>query len=256
MNPYELITNRIIEKLKQGVVPWHQPWASVGLPKNLLTQREYRGMNVFMLAMQGYNSPYWLTYQQAISLGANVKKGEKGTPIIYWNWVEKDDEKSEEQEVKRVPFLRFYTVFNVCQVENLKVTESLLYPIKQTSDFNPITEAEKIVVGYKGAPEIIHTGERACYFPHIDKIWMPPKNTFEDPHGYYSTIFHEMSHSTGHKDRLNREGVVERNSFRSHKYSKEELVAEMGAAFLCGESAIINETLDNSTSYIASWLRI
>jgi len=117
MKVYEIITSRIIEKLEAGIIPWHKPWHSVeGMPKNLITKKEYRGINVFLLAMQHYESPYWLSFKQAQDLGGNVKKHEKGTPVVFWNWLNHTDDEGNE---KNVPFMRYYTVYNVAQCENI-----------------------------------------------------------------------------------------------------------------------------------------
>lgn len=250
MNVYELVTDKILEKLKAGVVPWKQPWkgGAAGCPKNLVSGKDYRGANVFLLAMQGYVSPYFVTYKQAQDKGGQVRKGEKGSPIIYWATGEKKDKPGEKYFM-----LRYYTVFNVGQCDNVKAPET--GEITPT-DFNPIAECEAVVSAYADAPKVTHTctklQARACYHPGIDAVTMPDRGTFIDAEHYYSTLFHELVHSTGHEKRLAREFGA---CFANHAYSFEELVAECGAAFLCGQTGIVDKTLDDSASYIASWMR-
>ena len=240
---YEVVTNRILEAMQAGVVPWRQPWTT-SKPRNLVSKKEYRGVNLFLLGIQKYTSPYWCTYKQALEKGGSVRKGESGTPCIFW----KIGNYEKDGETKKSFILRYYTVFNVAQCDGLKVPEA---EVKE--DFNPITECENLVKLYKTIPAIDHGGDRACYIPSFDRICMPKPETFRSPEEYYSTLFHELTHSTGHEDRLNREGVTNPIQFGSHDYSFEELVAECGSAFLCGQTGILNRTLDNSAAYIASW---
>jgi len=251
MKVYENITNRIIEKLEAGIIPWHKPWQSVeGMPKNVISQKEYRGINIFMLAVQGYESPYWLSFKQVTEIGGNVKKGEKGTPIVFWNWINHvDDEENE----KNIPFMRYYTVFNVAQCENIDAGKIPVLPTIH-NDFDHIAECEAIIVGMLNCPEIQQGKQRASYNPLSDIISMPRFDSFDTAEEYYSTLFHELTHSTGHASRLNRlKNNISR--FGDSDYSKEELVAEMGAAFLCGFTGIENITLDNSAAYVQGWLK-
>ncbi len=256
---YDMITDRICEMLEQGVIPWHKPWRTTDgqAVKNLVSKHNYRGINVPLLSCMGYDSPYWLTYNQAKKLGGHVGKGQKGTPVIFWKWREFEEEvegkNGTETRKRSVPFLRYYTVFNLEQIEGLpenKIPEAptTIKPIE------PIEECKKIVDGYKNAPEIRHGGNRAYYNPALDLIGMPKAETFESREAYYDTCFHEMVHSTGNTKRLDRPVGV--SSFGSKMYSKEELVAEMGAAFLCGESGIEERPLiENQAGYIQSWLQ-
>jgi antirestriction protein ArdC len=251
MKVYEIITNRIIEKLEVGIIPWHKPWRSVeGMPKNLISKKEYRGINVFMLAVQGYESPYWLSCKQAGELGGNVKKGEKGTPVIFWNWINQVDDEGIE---KNIPFLRYYTVFNVAQCEN--IDESKIPVVAAIhNNFDHIAECEAIIANMPNCPEIQQGKQRASYNPLTDIISMPRFDSFVTAEEFYSTLYHEAIHSAGSEKRLNR---LNNNisSFGNEEYSKEELVAEMGAAFLCGLVGIENITLNNSAAYIQGWLK-
>ena len=245
---YQLITDRIIELLEQGVVPWRRPWAA-GIPANLKSGRDYRGINTFLLSCTGHESPHWVTFKQAQSMGGSVRKGERGFPVIFWKLREKVDKATGETSV--FPLLRRYTVFNAAaQCDGLDVPPVL----PKTLAWSPLDQAEAIVDGFASRPTIQYGGGRACYYPTLDKIGMPPREAFEDRAEYYSTLFHELGHSSGHASRLGRPGVTDLASFGSHSYSQEELVAEMTSAFLCGACGIEQQTLDNSAAYIGSWL--
>lgn len=250
---YQTITNRIIEKLEQGVVPWRKPWKPDRdgnvFPRNFITKKPYRGCNTFLLACQGYACNDWLTYNQAKAQGGNVKKGEKSSPIIFWNWITKE---KNENEKDFFPCLKYYNVFNVEQCEGLP-KEAIKIPEEPIS--KPIEACENILSTLPlGMPKIFHNEQRAYYSPLRDFINMPTPDSFDTPESYYSVLFHELTHSTGHKSRLNREGVQGESRFGDAVYSKEELVAEFGASFLCGYSRIDATTIDNSASYISNWL--
>lgn len=251
---YQIITDRILDQLEQGCVPWQKPWRSVGgvAPTNLHSGRPYRGINVFLLSVAPFSSPYWLTFRQAKERGGHVKAGSKGYPVVYWNWREVTEETTgnEEPKTKLVPFLRYYTVFNVEQ------TEGVAYPKPETLDNNnnSIEACEQIVANMPHRPVIRHQGDAAYYQPTADRVTMPPMGLFRSSEEYYSTLFHELTHSTGHESRLARPTLTELCPFGSTNYSKEELVAEMGAAFLCGQTGIENRTIDNSAAYIKNWL--
>lgn len=256
---YEIITQRIIELLKKGTVPWHKPWkGSSQIPKNLVSGREYRGVNVFVLSSAGFSSPWWLSYRQAIGRGGHVKKGAEGFPVVYWKWetpraqVESNAKMTNDESLSRrmAPLVRYYTVFNVLQ------TEGVAYPTTEESKstFTPLEVCEQVVARYKNPPKIERLYEKAFYRPSQDLVGMSAPESFERTEDYYSTLFHEFSHSTGHSSRLARRGIMERTVFASNDYSKEELVAEMGAAFLCGHCGIESRIVDNSASYINSWL--
>lgn len=241
---YEMVTARIIEKLENGVVPWRQPWINTN-PVNWVTGKPYRGVNAWLL-----ESGEYATFNQIKSAGGKVIKGAQAHMVVFWKWLEKEDEDT--QEIVKIPFLRYYNVFEInTQVEGLQSKR------KQTTfAHNPIEEAEKIVAGYQDAPVIMFAPGRAFYAPLADKISVPAISDYPNPNEYYSTMFHEMVHSTGHKARLNREGVArDQIAFGDELYSKEELIAEMGAAMLCGVAGIDNHTLEMNSSYIHSWLR-
>lgn len=247
---YEIVTEQIIERLEGGVVPWHKPWNGEEFePKNLKSKKPYRGINLFILACAGYGSPYWVSFKQCNELGGKVKPGQKGTIIIFWKPVLYKNKDAEGNETdKKVFLLRYYRVWNVEQCEGLKLP---VPEAKEGKQFIPVEEAERILNSYKDMVTVYYSGNRAYYSEERDIIGMPPKDTFEGEDEFYSTMFHEVVHSTGHNSRLDR---LEKGWFGSEPYSKEELVAEMGAAFLCSMTGI-KTTITNSASYIASWLK-
>lgn len=242
---YEIVTNRIIEQLEKGVIPWRKPWSNGKLrfPINWVTKKPYRGINRWILPAGEY-----ATFRQIQEAGGRVKKGEKSHIVVYWNWFEKEDE--ETGELVKIPFLKYYNVFEInTQCEGLESRFKT-----ETFDHDPVEEAEKIVRGYADCPEIRFESGQAYYHKVLDYISVPPLKDFKNPHEYYSTLFHEMVHSTGHPNRLNRHGIAAPAAFGDESYSKEELVAEMGAAMLCVVCGIENSTIENSAAYIASWL--
>ena len=251
---YQVITDRITALLEKGVVPWQKSWNSdEQAPQNLISRKPYRGVNAFLLGAMQYSSPFWLTYKQAQGLGGYVKKGEKSCPIVFWTWLEMEHQKTGEK--KRIPMLRFYSVFNVAQCEG--ITVPALPPVAR--DHSRVEAAESIIAAMPKRPEIKQGLAKAFYSPSGDFVGMPALAEFKTAEDYYSVLFHELTHSTGHQSRLNRKGVSgsEGNwsAFGSTPYAKEELVAEMGAAFLCGEVGISERTIDNSAAYVASWLQ-
>jgi antirestriction protein ArdC len=256
---YQLITDRVIEALERGTIPWRKPWqgGAAGAPMNLISRKPYRGVNVFILASAGYGSPYWLTFKQARELGGHVRKGEKGTPIVFWKWLDRrgaeDGEgEAESTDRRQVAYLRYFTVFNVEQCEGLN--KRLPATEEKTPAVEPIAAAQAVIDGMPRKPQILHGGDMAYYAKGPDIVKCPKPESFETPAHYYATLFHELAHSTGHADRLNRPTVEDACVFGSTNYSKEELVAEMAAAFLCAMSSIENVTLGNQSAYIAGWL--
>ena len=243
---YERITERIVSLLEQGTVPWHKPWkVKTGLPRNLISKNPYRGINVFLLMAMSYESPLWLTFRQAIQLGGNVKKGEKSCPVVFWKWMKNEDEESDEP--KKAPLLRLYHVFNVAQCEGLKDAPEEIQM--------PVTKPAEIVAGMPQPPVVKHGMAQAFYSPTDDCVGMPERERFDGEAGYFATLFHELIHATGHEKRLNRASIAERNGFGSDPYCKEELIAELGSAFLCGYTDIVDRTIDNSAAYVEGWLK-
>jgi antirestriction protein ArdC len=243
---YQMVTDRIVRLLESGTVPWHKPWkAGTSLPRNLITQKPYRGINVFLLMSMCYESPHWLTFRQAIQLGGSVKKGEKSCPVVFWKQTTIEDK--ETHEPQKIPLLRVYHVFNVAQCDGVQDA-----PAEETSA--AVARPAEIVANMPQPPVIKHGMVRAYYLPSDDLIGMPARERFDDEAGYFGTLFHELVHSTGHESRLNRSGITERNGYGSDPYCKEELVAEIGAAFLCGHAEMVERTIDNSAAYLQNWL--
>ncbi len=259
MNVYETITVRIMEQLERGTIPWQQPWNyTVSMPRNLLSQKAYRGINVWMLASAGYSSPHWLTYRQAQEIGGHVRKGEHGLPVVFWKFLDRQEEQQdgEEESGKRIPVARLYTVFNVQQCELPERLQPLLKIDASggADTHQQIDACEQIVATMPQRPTIRHGEARAYYRPSTDTVNMPERRLFAKAEHYYSVLFHELTHSTGHASRLERATLRDLLAFGDTNYSKEELCAEMGAAYLCGVTGIVNETVDNSAAYIRGWL--
>ena len=252
---YEIVTDRITALLEQGTIPWRKPWRTVdgGAPRNLVSQKDYRGINVFLLACAPFSSPFWLTYRQAEAKGGNIRRGEKGSPVVFWKWLDKHERDEAGQATrKQIPMLRYYTVFNLEQCEGVEAP-----PVAASNEapFTAIERCDEVIAGMPDAPTITHNGGRAFYRPSTDAVSVPRPTLFESAAGYYTTVFHELVHATGHEKRLGRPGITDATFFGDHAYSKEELVAEMGAAFLAGRCGISQETEANSAAYIAGWLK-
>ena len=246
---YDQITERIVAMLEKGTVPWRKPWqAQARFPRNLVSGKPYRGINVFLLHAMQYESPFFLTYHQAQELGGNVRKGEKSCPVVFWKQLEVEDK--ETHEVEKIPMGRFYFVFNVSQCDGLK---DISAPVVE-SPLSAPTKPEEIIALMPQRPEIKYGMRRAFYSPGEDIIAMPNRERFTSEAEFYSTLYHEAIHSTGHASRLNRPTLTESEGFGSNPYCKEELIAEMGAAFLCGQAGIESATLENSAAYIQNWL--
>lgn len=249
----EIVTGLIIEKLEAGVVPWHKPWQG-SAPKSFATKKAYRGINTLLLGFNAYECPFYATFRQIKEKGGSIKKGEKGHLVVFYKWIDRDTVQVDDTGapvINSIPFLRYYKVFNLEQCEGIDYSKYIPVP----KEIDTIQECESIVDSFSDMPEIIHGGARAYYMSSQDKIGMPEKNTFDDAESFYDSLFHEMVHSTGHSSRLSRKGIVVNNSFGSTDYSKEELIAEIGAAFLCNGTGIVDRTIDNSASYIQSWIR-
>jgi len=249
MNVYEIVTDEIIKHLELGNVPWRKPW-NTEPPCNLISQKEYRGINTFMLSASGFPSRYWLTYAQAEKLGGNVKKGEHGSIVVFWNIGEEKLNPKTGKPSK--PFLlRYYRVFNLSQTEGIShklgIAETSAQPVPD------IPACESLVAAMPHAPTIIQS-DRAWYRPSNDEVGMPSKTLFHSSEAYYATLFHELTHSTGHASRIGREGVEVLNTYGSEAYSKEELIAEMGSAMLCGVTRIAPSVIENSAAYLRSWI--
>ncbi len=250
---YEIVTEQIIRQLEQGVAPWHKPWRTEA-PCNLVSGKAYRGINPFLLAPQGYGSRYWLTFNQANKLGGHIRKGEKSSIVTFWHvGEEKTVRDANGNTCNSKPFLlRYYRVFNIEQTEGIADKLGLGNATPRVAS---IEQCEAIVKGMPNAP-CTEQSNRAWYRPSTDTVGMPSKPLFSSSEEYYSTLFHELTHSTGHASRVGREGIEQLNTLGSESYSKEELVAEMGAAMLCGLTGLAPQTLENSAAYLQSWLGV
>jgi antirestriction protein ArdC len=264
----ETISNIMIERVEARraagenvVAPWRMTWdPTLGMPRNLVTGHAYRGINVFMTMFQGYASPFWITRKQVAKVGGEIKQetNEDGklvnvpyTPILFWKFPTK-----EEAEEGRRAFCRFYQVWNSEQVDGIEETVAKAFEGVTLEPKDPIAEADALVAGYPGAPPIGHGSAKAFYVPSEDRVSMPDIAAFESSEAYYRVLFHELGHSTGHRNRLERDGVANPAAFASHAYSEEELIAEMTAALLAGHAGIGSEEADeNSAAYLDHWLR-
>ncbi len=246
---YQEITDKVITAIEAGVMPWSCPWAvdgHQGLPFNYSTNAQYRGINILMLWLeaqtQQFSSSAWLTYRQATALGGQVRKGEKGTTCIYYNTVEKENAKG---EIDNIPFIRTFTVFNLSQIDGI---EPLCDAAPIDGGFEPISLAENILV--QSGADITEHGDRAFYRPSTDNIYLPDRQRFTSSHDFYATAFHELTHWTQAKHRLNRKRISDKER---EDYAFEELIAELGAAFLMAGIGIDGENTQHE-SYIAHWL--
>jgi antirestriction protein ArdC len=253
---YKMINDIIIEKMENGIVPWQKPWnAKENRPMNLVSKKPYRGVNFWLFVMLQHERPYYLSYKQITELGATLKKGSKGFPVVFWKINKYANVNNDgEVEMKTVPYLRYYRVYNVEEVDGLP---DHIFPkqAEEELDFKPIQACKNIVENWTNRPVVKHGGAAAYYMPTFDEVTMPQPKHFRSGEEYYSTLFHELVHSTGHKSRLDRHKKFPNHKFGSKDYSQEELVAEMGAAYLCGFAGISNKVIDNSAAYLKSWLK-
>lgn len=239
---YQRITEQVIKAIEAGdVLPWRKPWA-VRRPCNAVTNRPYRGINRLMLSMSEFSDHRWLTFNQAKSLGGSVAKGERGSTVMLWSDVE-DETTGRERLICRA-----FTVFNFEQCNGLDLPNGSV----GQSQACGLEAAERIVAGYKGCPELHFGTEQAAYYPVRDAVVVPHMRDFETPEAFYCTLYHELVHSTSHPSRLGRISLEAGIMFGSEEYSREEILAEIGSAFLASEALI--ENLSPTTSYINSWL--
>ena len=251
MNVYEVITERILEQLERGVVPWRRPWTMVE-SKNVATGKKYRGINAITLPGGVFG-----TFAQVKALGGTVRKGVHGFPVVFFSFPDHKEKEEEKEEGKTdgrtAPIIRYYHVFRVEDCEGLKIEKIKEEGSKPSS----IEAAEAIVLRMKNRPVIVEkTSTEAYYCPSTDTVQIPNRSQFPRIEEFYSTLFHELSHATGHADRLGRKTLTASAAFGTADYGKEELVAEFGASFLCGKARIDNTTIKNSASYIDNWKRV
>lgn len=250
MDVYKEVTDRIINQLEQGVIPWHKPWIIPGKACAISrsTGKAYSLLNQMILGKPGE----YLTFAQCVKEGGKIRKGSKAQMVVFWKWIEKEDEQNP-GEMKKIPFLRHFSVFHIDDCEGLK--PKLETP--STEILQPDAAADSIISGYlqRSGVKLVHEeGDRAFYRPSADTVVLPLLSQFKELAEYYSTAFHELTHSTGHTSRLNR--LTAPAFFGSESYSKEELVAEIGAAALVNHAGLETpSSFRNSAAYVQSWLK-
>ena len=256
---YTRITGQIVASLEKGVRPWMKPWSGENAAARITRPLRhngtpYSGINILMLwaasVEYGFNSPSWMTFKQALDLNAHVRKGEKGSLVVYANTFTRTEEDAEGQEIEReIPFLKGYTVFNVEQIEGLP-EHFYVKPEPKFTAVQRIEHAEAFFAATRA--DIRYRGGRAYYAQDADYIQMPPIESFRDAESFYSTLAHETTHWTKHPSRVERD--FGRKSWGDEGYAREELVAELGAAFLCADLELTAEVRDDHAAYIATWL--
>jgi antirestriction protein ArdC len=256
---YTRVTNKIVADLEQGVRPWMKPW-NAGNTAGRITRPlrhngvPYSGINILMLwassIEQGFAAPHWMTFKQAIELNAHVRKGEKGSLVVYANTITKTEDDGSGNEIERdIPFMKGYTVFNAEQIEGLPE----IYYTKSEAQLTTVERDQRAEVFFASIrADIRYRGDRAFYSCDGDYIQMPVIEAFRDAQSFYATLAHESTHWTKHPSRLERD--FGRKTWGDEGYAREELVAELGAAFLCADLGLTPEVRDDHASYIASWL--
>ncbi len=257
IDPYQLVTDTILAHLERGVVPWRCPWnRSTGRPRNFHTGHEYQGANVLLLGLLHFPSPWWMTFRQAQERGGSVRKGEHGALVIKWGRHQKAVKNGDGTEEKKTTFyLKSYRVFNATQVDGIEFPSAEGGP--QLDASQRIARAEEITAQMP-RPPTVQEGKttQACYRRSTDTVQMPAFACFETPEAFHLTLFHELIHATGHESRLARKGVIEHDGFGGKTYSQEELVAEMGSAFLGMEAGIVRDQHEQAAAYLKAWLDV
>jgi antirestriction protein ArdC len=251
---YQIVTDQIISQLEAGVAPWRKPWVT-SAPKNLISGKEYRGLNTFMLSASGFPRPEWLTFKQAEKLGATIKAGERSSMVVFWK-IGEEKQNATTGKKSRSFLLRYSRVFNIsqCVHGDVSLVEKLGLDAIKGNVIGSIESCDAIVCGMPRRP-VVRAADRAFYRPSTDEVGIPDKNTFHSSPEFYSTLFHELVHSTAHPSRVGRPEVMEAQNFGSANYSREELIAECGAAMLCGVAGISPMVIENSSAYLASWIK-
>lgn len=263
---YQEVTNRIIALIEQGVAPWRRTWSTYGLARNYVTKHVYTGINMILMNNTPHLVPYFMTWNQIKEQGGSIRKGAKAEMVIYFNVYYKNSadqtlDKTEAQlllsngeDIQVLKFIKYFNVFNIADIEGIefKLSEIDLKPNER------IARCESIIENMPNRPEIKHlASNRAFYSPIFDFIVVPAIEQFESAETYYATYFHELIHSTGHICRLGREEVINLTGFGSKPYCREELVAEMGASFLCSSAQIdYDKITENNAAYLAGWLKV
>ena len=252
INIYQMVTDRIISELEQGVIPWEKPWTGKGDGAwNRVTGKPYSFLNQMLLGKPGE----YPTFKQCTEAGGHVRKGEKSSICVFWKQIAVEEVENGVTKKKLVPMLRYYNVFHIDQCERIEQKHHKQDEDGNAVEFDPIEEAEKVLNDYlarEGIKLENVLGDKACYRPSHDDIILPRRDQFQRAEEYYSTAYHEATHSTGHSSRLNR---LKSTHFASGEYSKEELVAEMGSAMSLNRLGIDTDHSNrNSAAYIKGWL--
>lgn len=263
---YQEVTNRIITMIEQGTAPWRRTWSSYGMARNYATGHVYTGINMILMNNTPHSIPYFMSFNQIKEQGGRIRKGAKAEMVVYFNMFYKDSadqtvtkeqartRSNNGEEIQVLKFIKYYNVFNIADIEGIEfeISEIELKPNEK------IQKCEDIIEKMPNRPELKSTeGDKAFYFPSLDIVYVPPIEQFETSEDYYATFFHELTHATGHASRIGREGVVNPQMFGSKPYSREELVAEMGASFLCSTAQIDYDAItENSAAYLAGWLKV
>lgn len=265
MNPkldvFETVNNIILEAMNKGIAPWKKPWTSYkdkngneyNGPVNLVSKKPYRGLNALILGCSSFSSPFFLTFKQAKEMGGSIKKDSKSTSVVFWQVGTKDELNSDGEIIQKKTFiLKYYNVFNIDQTENINIPADFTISEKE---FFQDEMAENLISTYLRREKIQTTNNSiGCYYvPGSDTINMVPAKYFGSSEEYYSTYFHEISHSTGSTDRLNRLNF-ENGIFGSKAYSEEELVAEISASYICNFLHLQTpDLITNSVAYLQGW---
>lgn len=256
---YQMVTERVMEQMKQGIIPWHRPWTGTAGTINYVTRKPYSLLNQMLLQRDGE----WLTFKQLTERGGKIKKGAKaGMVVFYTKFAYKKDKQSEDgiiiTEEYEIPVLKYYNVFHIDDVDGI---ESKLDGTTPTETLQPVEAAEEIVNGYVQREQGLtfkndEPSNNAFYSPSSDKVVVPMLSQYAEVEEYYSTTFHELTHSTMKKERCDRTNENKKARFGNKDYSREELVAELGSAYLCTKANLNNEkAFKNSVAYIQGWLR-
>lgn len=252
INVYQMVTDRIIKQLEVGVIPWHKPWNNaINGAYNRISKKPYSLINQMLLKHNGE----YATFKQWNNLGGKIRKGSKSEMVVFWKIYQKEElNEKGEKEVVNIPVLKYYNVFHISQVDNVKPLE------RPTTEVKQIPEADTLITDYITRENITYMetiSNKAYYSPKTDTVVIPSRSQYKDINEFYSTAFHELTHSTGHKNRLNRISTTEIAAFGSDNYSKEELTAEIGSCNILNILGIETpDTFNNSTAYIQSWLRV
>ena len=274
INVFQDVTDRVIEKLKEGVAPWQRGWKDSGMsgilginaPRNYETKKAYSGINILLLGMAGFDSPWWLPYKALVKMGGNVA-GQKGTRIVRWFilYFDENNNKIPEKDVragkpyhKKAFFPKYHTVFNAEQISGIDFPEvkkpEVIGDVELTND--PIENVEAILDAYENPPTVKFDGRNPCYVPRTDCVHMPDINQYKSSEAFYKDYMHEHMHGTGAESRLGRKGIVEFDKFGSEQYAREELIAELGASFMAEIAGFSNEeTIEDTASYCKSWIK-